>query len=110
MPPTRPDTAPSGSEAWWRTWLTRSKAPNYTQFSVASLHTYNRIEGLPVSIGPRGRRTFSWGSVSADGAAIVHLINGFTFDQYYIGHSLGAKVALNTGSPYVVTWAAACTT
>ena len=65
VPANRTDTTNASSDAWWRTWLVRSQAPNYTQLSVASLHTYNRVEGLPVSIGPRGRRTFDWGGVSA---------------------------------------------
>jgi two-component system nitrogen regulation response regulator NtrX len=103
VPPNRADTTHAGSEAWWRMWLTRSKGPNYTQLSVASLHTYNRIEGLPVEIGPRGRRTFGWGSVSVEGAPILHLINGFSFNQYYIGHTIDARVDLNTGTNYIVT-------
>src|SRR5579862_1655063 len=72
----------AGTEAdpiknWWNRWLHRRDRPNYTDITLTSGHTYNRVEGLPIFLGPSIRRELPWtgGSLSVDALGIVRTEN-----------------------------------
>jgi len=50
--------------------LSRS-ATSYTDLVHFSAGSYNRVEGLPIAVGPRLRRTTSWGRVDLDAFGVV---------------------------------------
>ena len=57
------------SDDWWQRWLLGQRPPNYVGFGVSSAHTYNRVEGFPIYLGPTARRVFPWGAISGDATA-----------------------------------------
>lgn len=79
-------------ENWWRR-LERKREDNWSEvLRVVQAGPYNRVEGLPVQLGPAlGRRT-PWGSVRFDAAAVVRTASTFESDKGDVGHDLGAEV------------------
>src|SRR5690606_1831926 len=45
----------------------------YTDLFFIAARTYNRVEGLPVLIGPRFRRTTDWGRIDVDALGVVRI-------------------------------------
>ncbi len=93
----RPDSTPSGGDAWWRRWLLPSHPPNYVSLSITSAHTYNRVEGFPIYAGPTARRVFPWGSVSGEAYGIVRISDKLRWDDDHIGSAIHGQVTLNAG-------------
>jgi hypothetical protein len=59
------------SKSWWSKWLALRHRKGFADFTVATARTYNRVEGLPVYIGPTVHRELPWGSVGLDALNIV---------------------------------------
>ena len=81
-------------KGWWTRWLHRRDRPNYTDITLTSAHTYNRVEGLPILIGPSIRRELSWtgGSLSLDALGIVRTENFAEWNKQTFGYRFGADV------------------
>jgi hypothetical protein len=79
---------------WWARWLHRRDRPNYTDITLTSAHTYNRVEGLPIFVGPSIRRELPWtnGSLSVDALGIVRTENFANWNKQTFGYRLGADV------------------
>jgi len=79
---------------WWTHWLHRRDSPNYTDITLTSAHTYNRVEGLPIYVGPSIRRELPWtnGSLSVDALGIVRTENFDHWDKQTFGYRFGADV------------------
>lgn len=93
------DRLVAGTEAdpiknWWTRWLHRRDRPNYTDITLTSGHTYNRVEGLPIFVGPAIRRELPWtgGSMSVDALAIIRTENFDEWNKQTFGYRLGADV------------------
>ena len=75
---------------WWRKWEPRQ------QRSGSSLHisagAYNRVEGLPINVGPRIRHSAPWGSAQLDAYAIARTETSFNGNQDDIGHNVNAEL------------------
>jgi hypothetical protein len=89
----------TGAEAdpiknWWTHWLHRRNRPNYTDITLTSAHTYNRVEGLPIFVGPSIRRALPWtdGSLSVDALAIIRTENFDEWNKQTFGYRFGADV------------------
>ncbi|HZS61055.1 MAG TPA: BamA/TamA family outer membrane protein [Gemmatimonadaceae bacterium] len=89
----------TGTEAdplknWWTHWLHRRDQPNYTDITLSSAHTYNRVEGLPIYVGPSIRRALPWtnGSLSVDALGIVRTENFANWDKKTFGYRFGADI------------------
>lgn len=54
---------------------------------LVSARTYNRVEGLPVLIGPTGGRDYPWGRVSVDALGIYRSVDSFAWNSRNLGHS-----------------------
>lgn len=77
------DTGYEG-EPWWR----RRSEGNWSKLQIASAGAYNRVEGLPINLGPRVKRRTSWGSASLDAYAIFRTGSSFASSDDDIGHNV----------------------
>ena len=82
--------------------LSRS-ATSYTDLVHFSAGSYNRVEGLPIAVGPRLRRTTSWGRVDLDAFGVVRTAGPVAWDRGTLGHDamlavrLGREAGLTLG-------------
>ncbi len=86
-----PDEGRAGD---WRPRLgaTRNDADAYTDLFFVSARTYNRVEGLPVLVGPRFRRTTDWGRVQVEARGVVRTAGPLRWDRGSIGHDARAEL------------------
>ena len=86
-------TAASDETGWWRRW-DRPQGRSGSRLFIASAGAYNRVEGLPINIGPRVYRNDSWGSVRLDAFAVVRTETSFSGDEDDIGHDVRSELKL----------------
>ncbi len=79
-------------ERWWRRWLVPHRSGNWFGFAVTSAHTYDRLEGLPIYLGPGVRRELPWGSVHADAYGIVRTAQLPKWEERDIGYTATTEV------------------
>jgi len=66
----------------------------YTDLFFVAAKTYNRVEGLPVTVGPRFRRTTDWGRVQVEAFGVIRTAEPMRWDRGSIGHDARAEVRL----------------
>lgn len=78
----------------WRPQLGRDRdaADAYTELFFVAARTYNRVEGLPVLVGPRVRRTTNWGRVQVEALGVVRTAEPVRWDRGTIGHDARAEI------------------
>lgn len=81
---------------WWRR-RERRRQGGWGDFRLVSARTYNRVEGLPIFLGPALGHDFSWGRVSVDAFGVWRSADGFEWKPDNIGHSLKTEVQLGAG-------------
>lgn len=74
----------------------------YTDLFFVAARTYNRVEGLPVLIGPRFRRTTDWGRVQVEALGIVRTAEPWAWDRGSLGHDGRAEMRLGKKAGLVV--------
>ena len=82
------------AERWWTRWNRRRTRTDRNSITLASAHTYNRVEGLPILIGPSIERNLAWGRVNLDVLGVVRTADGFRWDSDNLGHSARVEVHL----------------
>ncbi len=86
------DDGTTQDESWWRR-LERQREGNWSEaFRVVQAGAYNRVEGLPVQVGPAVQRLTPWGSVRFDAAGIIRTGSTFATDQADVGHYIRSEV------------------
>ena len=80
-------------DRWWERWRTRH-ARNRSSIRLTSGGTYNRVEGLPVHLGPVLRQRTPWGRINADAFGIYRSPETFRWDAQNIGHDARLDVSL----------------
>jgi hypothetical protein len=90
------DEQRDADENWWRKLERhRQSGGNWTEaLRVVQAGPYNRVEGLPIQLGPSLERRTSWGSLAFDGAAIVRTASSFASDKGDIGHTVRAEARI----------------
>lgn len=84
------------NESWWRR-LERRHSGNRTEvLRVVEAGAYNRVEGLPIGLGPVVHRVVPWGSFDVEAAAVVRTETSFNSDQGDVGQKLRGEVRLGT--------------
>ena len=84
------------NESWWRR-LERRHSGNRTEvLRVVEAGAYNRVEGLPIGLGPIVHRVVPWGSFDAEAAAVVRTETSFNSDQGDVGQKLRGEVRFGT--------------
>ena len=74
------------AERWWRRWEQRRADQSWSKIQIASAGAYNRVEGLPINLGPQIYRKTGWGSVRLDAYAILRTGSSFTSTDNDVGH------------------------
>lgn len=88
------DDTGGGEENWWQRLEHRHEG-NWTEaLRIVQAGPYNRVEGLPIELGPVVHRLTPWGSVHADAAAVVRTGSSFDSDRGDVGHKLRGEVRL----------------
>ena len=96
--------ANDGSEdQWWRRFERRGRR-NFNRLDVANAGVFNRVEGLPVRIGPVLYRDQGWGHLRLGAAAILRTASSFTGSVSDVGHDVHGDVRI--GREYGVTMSA----
>lgn len=94
----RADGAPA--EQWWRR-LERRGNRNSNRLEVATAGVYNRVEGLPVRVGPVLYRDQGWGHLRLDAFAILRTESSFSGTSADVGHDVRGE--LRAGREFGVT-------
>jgi hypothetical protein len=74
-------------EQWWRRFERRGRR-NFNRLEVATAGVYNRVEGLPVRIGPTLYRDQGWGHIRFEAAAILRTESSFSSSEPDVGHDV----------------------
>lgn len=93
----RDDESDDVDVRWWRSrerWSTRG----WSDLRLLSARTYNRVEGLPVLIGPSLGRDLGWGRVRLDALGIVRTVGNFERAEHTFGHNVKLEFELGEDS------------
>ena len=88
-----PAGAAEGEREWWRR-LERTHRRNSSDFYIATAGAYNRVEGLPIHLGPQVSLVGPLGSLRLDAYAILRTEASFQGDEGDIGHNLSGELRL----------------
>src|SRR5687768_3078169 len=86
-------TTVSDETGWWRRWE-RTNRRSGSKLQIASAGAYNRVEGLPINLGPQVFRNSHWGSARLDAYAVLRTETSFASGRDDIGHNVNAEVRL----------------
>ena len=93
-----PDTTASDTlpehYGWW------ARTSRSSGLILSSGKTYNRVEGLPVMIGPVFRDSAGAAQVNASVLGIIRSANTFHWDSQNLGHRASADVRVGRGRGY----------
>jgi hypothetical protein len=78
---------------WWQRWLALRHASGFRDITITSAHTYNRVEGLPIYLGPTVHRDVPWGAVGVDALGIVRT-SRLTWSHTVFGYKLAADAVV----------------
>ncbi|HEY2027402.1 MAG TPA: hypothetical protein VGG78_10360 [Gemmatimonadaceae bacterium] len=94
------DAGAEGGNEWWRRfeWNRRS---NSNRLEVANAGVYNRVEGLPIRVGPVLYRDQGWGHLQLDAQAILRTGSSFSSSTADVGHLVRGE--MRTGAEYGAT-------
>lgn len=95
------DSAGQGGESWWRRFEPRRTASG-SKIQVASAGAYNRVEGLPVNLGPQMYRDFGDGSARLDAYVVLRTASSFRDGANDVGHNLRGELRLGNGRGVLV--------
>lgn len=84
------ETLASDETGWWRRWDRTQRRSDSKLFVAAGV--YNRVEGLPITIGPQIYHSDEWGSAKIDAHAIVRTETSFNGQEDDIGHNVNVEV------------------
>lgn len=88
------DTLLSEGEPWWHRWEHRRADRSWSKLQIASAGAYNRIEGLPINLGPQLNRKTSWGSTRLDAYAIFRTGSSFESHEDDVGHNVRGELQI----------------
>ena len=82
------DVAAPSDESWWRRWERRRSSRNASRILIASAGPYNRVEGLPIHVGPQVRQIFSGSRLEVGALAIARSGSSFASESVDVGHDV----------------------
>lgn len=86
------DGTDANDDSWWRR-LERNRNRDWANpLRVVQAGPYNRVEGLPISLGPAIYRRVPWGSIELDAAAVVRTATSFNSEKGDVGHNVRSEV------------------
>ncbi|MBX7118097.1 MAG: outer membrane protein assembly factor [Gemmatimonadaceae bacterium] len=81
----------------------RDRGDSYTDLFFVAARTYNRVEGLPVLVGPRFRRPTSWGRIDVEALGVVRTAGPVRWDRGTIGHDARFDLRLGVRNGLVLS-------
>lgn len=75
-------------DSWWRRWERRRSSAGGSRFAIASAGGYNRVEGMPVNVGPALHFRRGVMDLRADAFAVLRTGSSFRGDPNDVGHDL----------------------
>jgi hypothetical protein len=88
------DTLIGEGEPWWHRWEHRRADRSWSKLQIASAGAYNRVEGLPINLGPQVNRKTPWGSTRLDAYAIFRTGSSFSSHEDDIGHNVRGELRI----------------
>lgn len=83
----------SDETGWWRRWE-RTHRSSGSKLQVATAGAYNRVEGLPINLGPQVFQNAYWGSARLDAYAVLRTETSFGGSEDDVGHNVNAELRL----------------
>ena len=93
---TRGRDEPDDTQRWWRR-RERWRSGGWSDLRLVSARTYNRVEGLPVFIGPSIGRKSGLGRLTIDANGVLRSAEGFEWKADNVGHSLRTQLQFGEG-------------
>ncbi|MDQ2666582.1 MAG: hypothetical protein M3Z05_11295 [Gemmatimonadota bacterium] len=93
----------ASEDQWWRRFERRGRR-NFNRLDIANAGVFNRVEGLPVRVGPVLYRDQGWGHFRLAAAAILRTASSFTGSEPDVGHDVQGDIRV--GRQYGVTMSA----
>ncbi len=78
-------------DQWWRR-IERGGRRNFNRLDIANASVFNRVEGLPVRIGPVLYRDQGWGHLRLGAAAILRTASSFSGEDADVGHDVHGEI------------------
>ena len=94
------DVEGASDDQWWRRFERRGRR-NFNRLDIANAGVFNRVEGLPVRIGPVLYRDQGWGYLRFGAAAVLRTASSFTGPDPDVGHDVQGEIRI--GREYGVT-------
>lgn len=81
----------------------RDQRDSYTDLFFLAAHAYNRVEGLPISVGPRFRRPTNWGRIQVEAFGVVRTAGPIRWDRGTLGHDARFDLRLGVRNGLVLS-------
>ena len=88
-------------DSWIRRWLNRHRRGK-SGVRLTKVGSYNRVEGLPVGLGPSARLEPAWGRVSFKALGIFRVRDEVEWTSENVGHDVSGEVRLGTRRGFAV--------
>lgn len=88
------DTLTDDGQTWWHRWERHRAERSWSKLSVASAGAYNRVEGLPINLGPQIFIPTAWGSTRLDAYAIFRTGSSFSSHEDDLGHNVRGELRI----------------
>jgi hypothetical protein len=89
--PERMSVASNDESGWWRRWE-RSHRRSGSKLQIASAGAYNRVEGLPINLGPQVFYNAPWGSARIAAYAVLRTESSFSGTEADVGHNVSTEL------------------
>ena len=88
------DTLTDEGQPWWHRWERHRPERSWSKLQIASAGAYNRVEGLPINLGPQIFMPTSWGSTRLDAYAIFRTGSSFSSHEDDLGHNVRGELRI----------------
>lgn len=88
------DTLGGEGAPWWHRWERHRAERSWSKLQIASAGAYNRVEGLPINLGPQVFVPTSWGSTRLDAYAIFRTGSSFSSREDDVGHNVRGELRI----------------
>lgn len=85
------DADASTDDQWWRRWDRRGRH-NFNRLEIATAGPFNRVEGLPIRVGPQLYRDQGWGHLQLNAAAVLRTASSFSNTSADVGHDVRGEI------------------
>jgi hypothetical protein len=99
--PERGSANVASETGWWQRWE-RSRYRSGSKLYIATAGAYNRVEGLPINLGPQIYSSGPRGSIRLDAYAVLRTETSFSGQQDDIGHNINTELRLGRRGGVIV--------